>query len=297
MAWWLSKRLAQELESTRRLYHCQRSRRQTDQLALINYQNQLQRESNKVAMRQYNNKMYKATLRFIVSKWVPYSAAMRLLTDWNNMQSQKNYTTIEMASRIECKAELLNLIADAPKKNILNIPAWAPERLLEPNKEMLLPLGHITEAAMVSKLVTCMSNQETAKRILLDHDGWEDAKEMAIRDDDAAFVLKKMQMRSRAQINSLSLDDNDRRKICRFHHRKGGCKFGDKCHFLHIDKEEKPKEKKTNNNKGPTKQTKHWIMNNREELIFPYIPYLLTYPSGSSPALSRRRKNTGVNLK
>ena len=35
------------------------------------------------------------------------------------------------------------------------------------------------------------------------------------------------------------------------------------------------------------------------ELIFPYIPYLLTssYPSGSSPALSRRRKNTGVNLK
>ena len=32
------------------------------------------------------------------------------------------------------------------------------------------------------------------------------------------------------------------------------------------------------------------------ELIFPYIPYLLTYPSGSSPALSRRRKNTGVNL-
>ena len=132
-----------------------------DQLALINYQNQLQRESNKVAMRQYNNKMYKATLRFIVSKWVPYSAAMRLLTDWNNMQSQKNYTTIEMASRIECKAELLNLIADAPKKNILNIPAWAPERLLEPNKEMLLPLGHITEAAMVSKLVTCMSNQES----------------------------------------------------------------------------------------------------------------------------------------
>jgi len=33
------------------------------------------------------------------------------------------------------------------------------------------------------------------------------------------------------------------------------------------------------------------------ELIFPYIPYLLTYPSGSSPALSSRRKNTGVNLK
>ena len=112
-------------------------------------------------MRQYNNKMYKATLRFIVAQWVPYSAAMRLLTDWNNMQSQKNYTTIEMASRIECKAELLNLIADAPKKNILNIPAWAPERLLEPNKEMLLPLEHITEAAMVSKLVTCMSNQES----------------------------------------------------------------------------------------------------------------------------------------
>ena len=45
------------------------------------------------------------------------------------MQSQKNYTTIEMASRIECKAELLNLtrIADAPKNNILNIPAWAPD--------------------------------------------------------------------------------------------------------------------------------------------------------------------------
>ena len=64
---------------------------------------------------------------------------------------------------------------------------------------------------MVSKLVTCMSNQETAKRILLDHDGWDDAKEMAIRDDDAAFVLKKMQIRSRTQINSLSLDDNDRR--------------------------------------------------------------------------------------
>jgi len=42
---------------------------------------------------------------------------------------------------------------------------------LEPNKEMLLPLEHITEAAMVSKLVTCMSNQEVrvAKRILLDH--------------------------------------------------------------------------------------------------------------------------------
>ena len=94
-----------------------------DQLALINYQNQLQRESNKVAMRQYNNKMYKATLRFIVSKWVPYSAAMRLLTDWNNMLSQKNYSTIEMVSRIEMKAELLNLMADAPKKNVLNIPA------------------------------------------------------------------------------------------------------------------------------------------------------------------------------
>ena len=32
--------------------------------------------------------------------------------------------------------------------------------------------------------------------------------------------------------------------------------------------------------------------------IFPYIPYLLTYPSGLSPAaLSSRRKNTGVNLK
>ena len=103
-----------------------------DQLALLNYQNQLQRESNKVAMRQYNNKMYKAMLRFIVAKWVPYSAAMRLLTDWNNMLSQKNYSTIEMVSRIEMKAELLNLMADAPKKNVLNIPAWAPETLLEP---------------------------------------------------------------------------------------------------------------------------------------------------------------------
>jgi len=112
------------------------------------------------------------------------------VTDWNNMTSQKNYTTIEMVSRIECKARLLNLIADAPKKNILNMPAWAPERLLESNKEMLLPLEHITEAAMVSKLVTCMSNQEVAKRILLDHDSWQDAKEMAIRDDDAAFVLE-----------------------------------------------------------------------------------------------------------
>ena len=33
-----------------------------DQLALLNYQNQLQRESNKVAMRQYNNKMYNAMI-------------------------------------------------------------------------------------------------------------------------------------------------------------------------------------------------------------------------------------------
>ena len=31
--------------------------------------------------------------------------------------------------------------------------------------------------------------------------------------------------------------------------------------------------------------------------VFPYIPYLLAYPSGPSPALSSRRKNTGVNLK
>ena len=38
-----------------------------DQLALLNYQNQLQRESNKVAISQYNNKMYKAMLRFIVN--------------------------------------------------------------------------------------------------------------------------------------------------------------------------------------------------------------------------------------
>ena len=59
-----------------------------------------------------------------------------------------------MVSRIECKAKLLNLIADAPKGNVLNLPAWAPERLLEPNREMLLPLEHITDAAMVSKLVT-----------------------------------------------------------------------------------------------------------------------------------------------
>ena len=57
-------------------------------------------------MRQYNNKMYKAMLRFIVAKWVPYSLAMRLLTDWNNMLSQKNYSTIEMVSRIEMKAKL-----------------------------------------------------------------------------------------------------------------------------------------------------------------------------------------------
>ena len=32
------------------------------------------------------------------------------------------------------------------------------------------------------------------------------------------------------------------------------------------------------------------------EPVFPYVPYLLAYPSGSSPALSSRRKNTGVNL-
>ena len=143
-------------------------------------------------MRQYNNKMYKATLHFIVSKWVPYSAALRLLGDWNNMQSQKNYTTIEMVSRIECKAELLNLIADALEGNILNIqvPAWAPERLLKQNKEMLLPLERITEAAKVSKLVTCMSNQETARRILLDHGGnWQDAREMAIRDDELQLAM------------------------------------------------------------------------------------------------------------
>ena len=105
----------------------------------------------------------------------------------------------------------------------------------------------------MSKLVTCMSNQETAKRILLDHgDDWEDAKEMAIRDEDAAFVLKKMQMR-RPQINSLSLEDNARRKICHFHNTRRGCKFGEKCRFQHVDKEEKPKEKKTNKNKGPSK--------------------------------------------
>ena len=183
------------------------------------------------------------------------------------MQSQKNYTTIEMASRIECKAELLNLIADAPEGNILNIPAWAPERLLKQNKEMLLPLERITEAAKVSKLVTCMSNQETARRILLDHGGdWEDAKEMAIRDEDAAFVLKKMQMR-RPQVNSLSLDDNARRKTCRFHNTHRGCKFGDKCRFLHVDKEEKSKEKKTSNSKGPSKQTKQWIMNNKDAVV------------------------------
>ena len=83
-------------------------------------------------MRQYNNKMYKAMLRFIVAKWVPYSAAMRLLTDWNSMLSQKNYSTIEMVSRIEMKAELLNLMADAPKKNVFSFPARAPETLLEP---------------------------------------------------------------------------------------------------------------------------------------------------------------------
>ena len=39
-----------------------------EQLSLINYQNQLQRDSNRVAMRQYNNTLYKATLRFINSE-------------------------------------------------------------------------------------------------------------------------------------------------------------------------------------------------------------------------------------
>ena len=34
-----------------------------DELAIINYRNQLQRESNKVAMRQYNYELYKAALR------------------------------------------------------------------------------------------------------------------------------------------------------------------------------------------------------------------------------------------
>ena len=29
------------------------------------------------------------------------------------------------------------------------------------------------------------------------------------------------------------------------------------------------------------------------EPVFPYIPYLLAYPSGSSPALSSRRKTPG----
>ena len=33
------------------------------------------------------------------------------------------------------------------------------------------------------------------------------------------------------------------------------------------------------------------------ETRYYYIPHLLAYPSGSSPALSSRRKNTGVNLK
>ena len=56
-----------------------------DQLATINYRNQLQRESNKVAMRRYNYELYKAALRFVVAKYVPFSAAMRLKTDWDCM--------------------------------------------------------------------------------------------------------------------------------------------------------------------------------------------------------------------
>ena len=56
-----------------------------DELAIINYRNQLQRESNKVAMRQYNYELYKAALRFVVAKYVPFSAAMRLKTDWDCM--------------------------------------------------------------------------------------------------------------------------------------------------------------------------------------------------------------------
>jgi hypothetical protein len=77
------------------------------------------------------------------------------------MLSQKNYSTIEMVSRIEMtrKAELLNLIqvadrdarAAAPKKNVLNIPAWAPETLLEPSKEMLLP-WHASKCHMTVKV-------------------------------------------------------------------------------------------------------------------------------------------------
>ena len=58
-----------------------------DQLATINYRNQLQRESNKVAMRRYNYELYKAALRFVVAKYVPFSAAMRLKTDWDGMLS------------------------------------------------------------------------------------------------------------------------------------------------------------------------------------------------------------------
>ena len=42
---------------------------------------------------------------------------------------------------------------------------------LETNKDMLLPLERITDSAMVSKLVACLSNREVAKRILLEHDG------------------------------------------------------------------------------------------------------------------------------
>ena len=94
-------------------------------------------------------------------RYVPYSAAMRLKTDWDGMLSQRNYSTIELVSRIENRAEILNMMADAPKKNVLNIEAWAPDPLLETNKEMLLPLERITDSAMVSKLVTCMSNQES----------------------------------------------------------------------------------------------------------------------------------------
>ena len=65
----------------------------------------------------------------------------------------------------------------------------------------------------------------------------------------------------------LAMDDNARRKTCRFHNTQRGCKFGDKCRFLHVDKEEKPKEKKTNKNKGPSKQTRDWVMNNRDAVV------------------------------
>ena len=38
-------------------------------------------------MRRYNYELYKAALRFVVAKYVPFSAAMRLKTDWDGMRT------------------------------------------------------------------------------------------------------------------------------------------------------------------------------------------------------------------